>query len=156
MAQNAYSRPQGQIHGSWWDIAKVIATSIKEGGDLQEALTNYQTSMEALFQMSDDVLNAWTVIGAIGGTSWDTDLEMTEENGVYGAAIQGIAAKDIDGALYACGVYTDASGNTYSTGILPYSLGFYCGNQAKGDGALADLASAIAVYGYYAGIYFAK
>jgi hypothetical protein len=83
MAQNAYSRPQGQIHGSWWDIAKVIATSIKEGGDLQEALTNYQTSMEALFQMSDDVLNAWTVIGAIGGTSWDTDLEMTEENGVW-------------------------------------------------------------------------
>ena len=83
MAQNAYSRPQGQIHGSWWDIAKVIATSIKEGGDLQEALTNYQTSMEALFQMSDDVLNAWTVIGAIGGTNWDTDLAMTETDGIW-------------------------------------------------------------------------
>ena len=83
MAQNAYSRPQGQIHGSWWDIAKVIATSIKEGGDLQEALTNYQTSMEALFQMSGDVLNAWTVIGAIGGTNWDTDLAMTETDGIW-------------------------------------------------------------------------
>ena len=83
MKQNNYSRPQGQIHGSWWDIAKVIATSIKEGGDLQEALTNYQANMEALFQMSDDVLNAWTVIGAIGGTNWDTDLEMVEENGVW-------------------------------------------------------------------------
>jgi hypothetical protein len=82
-------------------------------------------------------------------------MVMTEENGTYGAAIQGIAAKDIDSALYACGVYTDASGNTYSTGILPYSLGFYCGNQAKGEGALADLASAIAVYGYYAAAYFA-
>jgi hypothetical protein len=83
MAQNNYSRPQGQIHGSWWDIAKVIATSIKEGGDLQEALTNYQANMEALFQMSDDVLNAWTVIGSIGGTNWDTDLEMTETDGIW-------------------------------------------------------------------------
>ena len=83
MAQNNYSRPQGQIHGSWWDIAKVIATSIKDGGDLQAALDSYKTSMEALFQMSDDVLNAWTVIGSIGGTNWDTDLEMTETDGIW-------------------------------------------------------------------------
>jgi hypothetical protein len=80
---------------------------------------------------------------------------MTQEGARYGAAIEGIAAKDIDSALYACGVYTDASGNTYSTGILPYSVGFYCGNQAKGQGALADLAASIAVYGYYAAAYFA-
>ena len=79
MAQNNYSRPQGQIHGSWWDIAKMIATSIKEGGELQAALDSYQASMEALFQMDDSVLNAWTVIGAIGGTNWDTDLAMTEQ-----------------------------------------------------------------------------
>ena len=79
IAQNAYSRPQGQIHGSWWDIAKKIATSIKEDMDLETALANYQTEMEALFTMSDDVLNAWTVIGSIGGTNWDTDLTMTEQ-----------------------------------------------------------------------------
>ncbi len=79
---------------------------------------------------------------------------MTNEDGVYSAAISGIAAKDVDGALYACGVYTDVNGNTYSTGILPYSLGYYCSNQANGTGALSDLAAAIAVYGYYASIYF--
>ena len=79
MAQNAYSRPQGQIHGSWWDIAKMIATEIKEGGELQTALDNYKASMEALFQMDDSVLKAWTVIGAIAGTNWDTDLTMTEQ-----------------------------------------------------------------------------
>ena len=79
MAQNNYSRPQGQIHGSWWDIAKMIATSIKEGGELQAALDTYKASMEALFQMDDSVLKAWTVIGAIGGTNWDTDLAMTEQ-----------------------------------------------------------------------------
>ena len=80
MAQNAYSRPQGQIHGSWWDIAKVIATDIKNGGDLQTALSNYEASMTALFEMTDDVLNAWTVIGTIGGSNWTDDLAMTEQD----------------------------------------------------------------------------
>ena len=79
IAQNAYSRPQGQIHGSWWDIAKVIATSIKEGGELQAALDTYKASMDALFTMSDDVLKAWTVIGTIGGSNWTDDLAMTEQ-----------------------------------------------------------------------------
>ena len=79
MAQNAYSRPQGQIHGSWWDIAKVIATAIKNGGDIQTALDTYKASMEALFTMSDEVLNAWTVIGTIGGSEWTNDLPMTEQ-----------------------------------------------------------------------------
>ena len=79
MAQNNYSRPQGQIHGSWWDIAKVIATDIKNGGDIQTALDTYKASMEALFTMSDEVLNAWTVIGTIGGSEWTNDLPMTEQ-----------------------------------------------------------------------------
>ncbi len=80
MEQNNYSRPQGQIHGSWWDIAKVIATSIKDGMAIDEALSNYQTSMEALFTMSDEVLNAWTVIGAINGDTWTVDLPMTKQD----------------------------------------------------------------------------
>ena len=79
IAQNAYSRPQGQIHGSWWDIAKVIATSIKDGGDLATALKTYEDSMNALFTMSDDVLKAWTVIGSINGDTWTIDLPMTEQ-----------------------------------------------------------------------------
>ena len=79
MAQNNYSRPQGQIHGSWWDIAKVIATSLKEGMAIDEALKNYQTSMEALFTMSDEVLKAWTVIGNMPASNWNDDLAMTEQ-----------------------------------------------------------------------------
>jgi hypothetical protein len=35
--------------------------------------------MEALFTMSDEVLNAWTVIGTINGDSWANDLTMTEQ-----------------------------------------------------------------------------
>ena len=79
MAQNNYSRPQGQIHGSWWDIAKVIATSLKEGMAIDEALSNYQASMEALFTMSDEVLKAWTVIGNMPASNWTDDLPMTEQ-----------------------------------------------------------------------------
>ena len=79
MAQNNYSRPQGQIHGSWWDIAKVIATSLKEGMAIDEALSNYQASMEALFTMSDEVLKAWTVIGNLPASNWTDDLPMTEQ-----------------------------------------------------------------------------
>ena len=78
-AQNVYSKPQGQIHGSWWDIGKVVATNIKEGVGLQESLDIYTASMEALFQMSDEVLKAWTVIGTIGGSNWNDDLPMTEQ-----------------------------------------------------------------------------
>ena len=77
--QNGYSRPQGQIHGSWWDIAKVIATSLKEGMAIDEALSNYQASMEALFTMSDEVLKAWTVIGNLPASNWTDDLPMTEQ-----------------------------------------------------------------------------
>ncbi len=79
MQQNNYSRPQGQIHGSWWDIAKVIATSLKDGMAIDEALNNYETSMNELFTMSDEVLKAWTVIGTIGESGWNVDLLMTEQ-----------------------------------------------------------------------------
>ena len=33
--------------------------------------------------MSDEVKNAFTVIGVVKGTNWDTDFPMTEENGVW-------------------------------------------------------------------------
>ena len=80
-AQAQFGTPQGQIHGSWWDIAKVVATSAKAAksdADLQAALDAYDAAIEALFDMSEDELNAWSVIGKIGGTNWDTDFAMTE------------------------------------------------------------------------------
>ncbi len=81
LQQNQYSIPQGQIHGSWWDIAKVIGTDVENATDeagLQAALDNYQSSISALFNMSEEELNAWSVIGSVCGTSWDTDFPMTE------------------------------------------------------------------------------
>lgn len=85
--QNEHSVMQPNIHGSWWDIGKVITTDIKEsdGSDdaLRAALQKYYDSIQAVFTMSDEVKNAWTVIGAIGGSSWDVDFEMTKDGDVW-------------------------------------------------------------------------
>ena len=87
LLQNQYSVPQGQIHGAWWDIAKVIGTDVKEATDeagLQAALDNYKNAITALFNMTEEEKNAWSVIGGICGTSWDTDFAMTEvSEGVF-------------------------------------------------------------------------
>ena len=87
LKQNQYSRPQGQIHGAWWDIAKVIGDDVKAATDeagLKQALQNYYDKISALFTMTEEEKSAWSVIGAICGTNWDTDFPMTEiEPGVW-------------------------------------------------------------------------
>ena len=87
LAQSRYSKPQGQIHGSWWDIAKVIGEDVKAAQDeagLQAALDNYYNKIAALFTLSDEVKNGWTVIGAICGSMWDKDFPMTKgDDGVW-------------------------------------------------------------------------
>ncbi len=96
--QNQYSVPQGQIHGSWWDIAKVIGTDVKAATDeagLQAALDNYTAAISAVFNMSDEEKNAWSVIGALCGTNWDTDFAMTEvEPGVFQSEVLELKAGD--------------------------------------------------------------
>ena len=80
--QNAYGQPQGQIHGAWWDIAKLLGADAKAAtseDDLKAALESYTATIEALFSMTEEQKNAWSVIGGICGTSWDTDFAMTED-----------------------------------------------------------------------------
>ncbi len=98
-SQNKYARPQGQIHGSWWDIGKAIATNLKAADSTeagrQSALDEYTKSMNALFNMSDDEKNAWGVIGMYNTTdgfffitdysnetrsNWSDEAEMKEES----------------------------------------------------------------------------
>ena len=85
--QNAYGQPQGQIHGSWWDIAKVLGADAKNAADaaaLQTALDNYKATIDGLFTMTEEQKNAWGVIGGICGTSWDVDFAMTDNgDGTY-------------------------------------------------------------------------
>lgn len=87
--QNQYGVPQGQIHGQWWNIAKVIADEVVAAGanasdaDLKAILTNYQGKLDAIFQMSDETKNAFTVIGDINGDGWTKDLPMKAEGSVW-------------------------------------------------------------------------
>ena len=79
--QGAYGQPQGQIHGSWWDIAKLLGADAKAAAsedDLKAALAEYEQTITALFSMTEEQLKAWSVIGNVCGTNWDTDLPMTE------------------------------------------------------------------------------
>lgn len=81
-AQAPYSISQGNIHGSWWDIAKLLGTNAREAktdADLQAGLDAYTASVNALFQMSDEQKNAFSLIGAFSGYNWDTDVPMTED-----------------------------------------------------------------------------
>lgn len=68
LQQNAYAVPQGQIEGSWWDIAKLIAEEVKyaqSDADLWAALQNYDNKLHFLFENHSNVLlfvgawNAW-------------------------------------------------------------------------------------------------
>ena len=79
--QNEHGQPQGQIHGSWWDIAKLLgaeAKAAKSDADLQAALDDYTAAINGVLSMTDEQKNAWGVIGGICGTSWDVDFPMTK------------------------------------------------------------------------------
>lgn len=85
--QAEYAKPQPQIHGSWWDIGKLPAVAAKDAttdAELKAALEKYAADIEALFQMSDEQKQAWSVIGNINGTNWDTDFAMEKQaDGTY-------------------------------------------------------------------------
>lgn len=79
--QLPYSKVQTQIHGSWWDIAKVlgqVAKDSKSNSDLQQGLDTYKAAIDDLFKMTDEQRRAFTIIGSLNNTNWSTDFEMVE------------------------------------------------------------------------------
>ena len=72
----------------------------------------------------------------------------------YRGDITGIAAKEISEAVYVAASYKDASGKTWTSGVLGYSIGAYCSSQASKAADITELAKATAVYGYHAKQYF--
>jgi hypothetical protein len=69
------------------------------------------------------------------------------------ATLEGIAAKQIDETFYFTVVY-ESDGVSYPAGIMAYSLGRFCKNNAEKEN-VGDLAQALAVYGHYAENHFA-
>ena len=76
-------------------------------------------------------------------------------DGSYWGQITGIAAKELDETFYVAGAYTSNT-QPKCTGIIAYSLSKYCMNNAKDGNAMQELASATAMYGYYAERYFSN
>ena len=99
-AQKEHAVLQGQINGSWWDLAAALGTASREAasGDveaLNAALKTYDDAINAILQKSEEELKAWAVIGSICNTSWDTDFPMTEiSDGVYQSAPLELKAGD--------------------------------------------------------------
>lgn len=82
-AQNAYATPQGNIHGGWWDFAKLLGTRSREAdlGDeakLQEALDEYDAAIEKYERMTDEDMAAYGIIGSIASLA--AEGAVSEEN----------------------------------------------------------------------------
>ena len=79
--QHKFSQPQRQIPNFWWDAAKMLGVEVENATtdvDLQTALDNYSDAINDVLGMTDEEKEAWSVIGGICGTCWDTDIPMTK------------------------------------------------------------------------------
>ena len=81
VAQGQYATPQGQIHGSWWNIAKVIGDDVaaaKDEAGFKEALDSYKAKIDALFGLSGYIfVGAWN-----GWDNADMSVKLEDNNGV--------------------------------------------------------------------------
>ncbi len=84
----------------------------------------------------------------------DSVTTMSVIDGQYVGSSQAIVAKDLDKTVYAAVVY-ESNGETYSTGVLSYSIAAYCQSNVQ-NADLADMVNAIAVYGCAAKELFAN
>lgn len=100
-----------------------------------------------MYYWTQDDYNAVTTLTPANATGY---VFMEDDGtGVYHAVIEGIAAKDLDRTLYISAGYV-SDNTSYCTGVLAYSIGSYCVQQAAGSGSQKAFAQATAVYGYYA------
>ena len=76
-------------------------------------------------------------------------------DGSYWAEVTGIAAKQLDDTYYVAAFYT-SEGEVCCTGVIAYSLSKYCLSKAVAGNEMQGLASATAMYGYYAKSYFSS
>ena len=131
------------------------SVSMSAGGSF--ALNYYFTTSMAAQKVT---IYYWTAqqydsvdVLTVDNASGCKEMVLTDVTNKYWADYAGIAAKEMDQTVYACGVY-EADGVTYSTGVIAYSLAKYCVNKASGENEIQALAAAMAVYGYQAKTYF--
>ena len=96
--QGAYAHAEANIAGAWWDLAKVLgadAKAAKSVEDLQAALDVYEAGVKAALGMTEEQRQAWSVIGSICGTTWNTDFSMTKvDENVYESSVLALKQGD--------------------------------------------------------------
>ena len=85
--QNSHenAHPQGQIEGSWWDIAKVLgadAAAAKSDEDLKAALAKYEAAVKGILNKSEEEKMQWAMIGYKG--NWNTEYFLYAVEGEEG------------------------------------------------------------------------
>ncbi len=153
----------------------VGATAAKQGSFVATADGFSKRSAAVSFEGAFSINYYFTPDRAVDGDvtmyywtadTYDSADELTAENAYavytmtpgaeYWGSVVDIAAKELDSTVYVAAVYT-SGGETYSTGVLAYSLGYYCESIASDDGSeMQSLAQATALYGSYAKDYFAN
>ncbi|MBQ9762432.1 MAG: fibro-slime domain-containing protein [Oscillospiraceae bacterium] len=106
-----------------------------------------------LYYWTEDAYNNVELLTLENATG---SVSMQSEGGIFCAAVEDIAAKALDKAIYVVAVY-ESNGISYTSNVGAYSVGTYCDRFAANDASdIQELASATAVYGYYAKCYFAE
>jgi arabinogalactan oligomer/maltooligosaccharide transport system substrate-binding protein len=115
-AQNAYATPQGQIHGSWWNIALAYATSAKEAttdAELQAALDSYKQAIDALFALDTSGLifvGAWN-----GWNNTDDAMRMEKDNETFTITVEVPESDYMGGRIVTPGEWDNDKGVTAVT-----------------------------------------
>lgn len=116
--QNKHAVIQGQIHGGWWDVAKLLGQTapkdtagvpqVKDEAGLQKMLDDYQAAIDKFESMSVEAMEAFGVVGSIAslaGTktnlsegqtewaNWGTDFKMEKTVNTDGTVVWKTVAK---------------------------------------------------------------
>jgi hypothetical protein len=102
-----------------------------------------------LYFWSEDTYNSVTELTVENA---DKVVELTGTDGSYTATSDEIIARQLDQTLYVAAVY-QYDGETYCSGVLPYSIAAYCQKPPAGVQALA---TAAAIYGCTAKQFFGE
>ena len=99
-------------------------------------------------RFSTENLDKWQSLEPVLDSSGSVVM-ISSGDGSYWGQVSGIAAKNLNDAVYVSFCYSDGY-TSYCSGVNGYSIGQYCKSQAAKTGTMAELAKATAVYGYYA------
>jgi hypothetical protein len=102
-----------------------------------------------LYFWSEDTYNSVTELTYDNA---DKIVEVGTKDGTYTATSDEIIARQLDQTMYVAAVYR-SYGETYCSGVLPYSIAAYCQKPPAGVQALA---TAAAVYGCTAKQFFGE